>query len=158
MGSAERLEFWAVCEYPSSRLELAEVLRLLVAAAAALRRAAVLLPAWALALTTRVLQLLLHCEPSLVVLESTSPRRAGRSGGGGIGDSEPSPAGVGIAPLLTSSPEPEAGQASGSSSLCTRSLTMPDVVLEEVLEMSEMRWSAREPRAVRLSLHRAGYM
>lgn len=30
---------------------------------------------------------------------------------------------------------------SSSSSECTRSLTIPDVVFEEVLEMTEMRWS-----------------
>ena len=136
-------------------------------------------------LTTTVLQELLHWEPSagpdtqLDDAVSTSARirlvRPGRVGDG-IGHS-PSlvvivvvvdDVVIVVVELLVdemaaaalareSSPEPlEAGPASGSSSLCTRSLTIPEVVLDEVLEISEIRWSARELRVVRLSLLRVG--
>lgn len=93
MVSPDNEEFCAVCEYPSSRLELAEVRLLSVATAAALSNAAVAEPAIlggpvVVALfTTTVLHVLLHCDPRVVapvagLVESTSVNRFGRTGAG----------------------------------------------------------------------------
>ncbi|KYQ59436.1 hypothetical protein ALC60_01421, partial [Trachymyrmex zeteki] len=115
--------------------------------------------------TTTVLQLLLHCEPSAAVAALDASRNTTDvevASELSISENYPD-----ILPSITETEEGgiergkhsvEAGAVSGSSSLCTRSLTIPDVVFEDVLEMTEIRWSPRAPRAAKLNLHRVGYM
>ncbi|KYM76968.1 hypothetical protein ALC53_12578 [Atta colombica] len=96
--------------------------------------------------TTTVLQLLLHCEPSAAVAALDARRNTTDvevASELSISENYPN-----ILPSITETEEGgiergkhsvDAGAVSGSSSLCTRSLTIPDVVFEDVLEMTEIR-------------------
>ncbi|KYN01929.1 hypothetical protein ALC62_07231, partial [Cyphomyrmex costatus] len=115
--------------------------------------------------TTTVLQLLLHCEPSAAVAVLDARRNTTDvEVASELSISKYFPNMLVYILLYTVSKvrrgkhSVDAGAVSGSSSLCTRSLTIPDVVFEDVLEMTEIRWSPRVPRAAKLNLHRVGYM